>query len=154
MRDDPAPPFKAYGDASKIFGAPDLPFTPAIRVPVARELVFVSGCLGVPDGEDASPLLEAEVRRAFQYLDRILRISGGRLEDVVSLTKFLTNLERDNAFVTLVMRELFPVMPTSTTVEVSRLVPDNIHFEVNAIAAVPVRADGAITDQSGGSHGQ
>ncbi|MFF4596853.1 RidA family protein [Amycolatopsis sp. CA-161197] len=149
MHDTRSPAFTSYGDASEIFRTPGLPFTPAIRISPGSELVFVAGCPGVPDGDDDSPEVEAEVRRAFRYLARVLELAGAGLEHVVSLTKFLTDVERDNAIVTTVMRELFPVMPTSTTVEVSRLVPRGLHFEVNAIAAVPARSGPVVLDQSG-----
>ncbi|MFI5612612.1 RidA family protein [Amycolatopsis sp. NPDC051903] len=142
-------PFTPLGDAEELFGVPGLPFTPAIRLKPGTELVFASGCLGPPDGEDDDPSIEAEVRRAYRYLARVLALAGGGLEHVVSVTKFLTNLERDNATVARVTKEVFPILPTSTTVEVSRLVPPDLHFEVNAIAAVPVRPETALPDQGG-----
>lgn len=141
--------FTPLGDAAELFGIPGLPFTPAIRLNPGTELVFASGCLGVPEnaGDDLS--IEAEVRRAYRYLAKVLALAGGGLEHVVSVTKFLTDIGRDNPIVERVTKEVFPVLPTSTTVEVSRLVPPDLHFEVNAIAAVPVRPEAALPDQGG-----
>ena len=99
----------SVGDAETLYGMPGLPFVPAIRVPAGCELIFVSGVLGLPDAT---------------------------LDDVVSLTKFLVDIGRDNAMVAEITCGYFPRLTTSTTVEVRRFVPEGPRLEVSAIAAI------------------
>ena len=47
---------------------------------------------------------------------------------------FLLDLQRDNAIVAEETRAHLPHLPTSTTIEVVRLVPPDLHFEICAVA--------------------
>jgi 2-iminobutanoate/2-iminopropanoate deaminase len=124
------------GDAETLYGIPGLPFVPAIRVPAGCELVFVSGVLGLPDGADADTELVAEVHRVYRNLTRVLQEADATLDDVVSLTKFLVDIGRDNEVVAEITSGYFPRLTTSTTVEVRRFVPEGPRLEVSAIAAI------------------
>lgn len=140
MTSPPARPvFESFGDSEDIYGVPGLPFVPAIRVPANRDLIFVSGVLGPPSADDDEPGMRAEVGRLLRNLERILGLSGASLDDVVSVTKFLVNISRDNSEVVEGMKEFFAHLPTSTTVEVSRLVPGDLRLEISAVAAVPAK---------------
>ena len=136
MNSESAAAFMAHGDSGDLYGSPGLPFVPAIRIPSGGDLVFVSGCLGLPIPGDAEKDVRSEVRRAFRALSRSLAYAGAALDDVVSVTKFLFDLERDNAIVVEETRAHLPHLPTSTTVEVVRLVPPDLHFEICAVAVV------------------
>jgi 2-iminobutanoate/2-iminopropanoate deaminase len=132
--------FMAHGDATELYGISGLPFVPAIRIPSGGDLVFVSGCLGLPIAGDTENDVRSEVRRAFRALSRSLAGAGATLDDVVSVTKFLVDVERDNAIVAEETRVHLPHLPTFTTVEVVRLVPPDLHFEICAVAVVHNRA--------------
>ena len=131
-----APHLAPIGSAEEIYGIPGLPFTPAIRVSGAHELVFVSGVLGPATAEDSSDDVEAEVRRAYRNLERVLAAAGGTMSDIVSMTKYVKDIGRNNAAVEAVTLAALPHLTTTTTVEVVRLVPADLHFEVSVIAAV------------------
>ncbi|MGM0931780.1 MAG: Rid family hydrolase [Actinomycetota bacterium] len=126
----------AVGDAEDIYGIPGLPFRPAIRVTAPHELVFVSGVLGPATSEDPDTSIAAEVSRAYRNLARILSQAGGSLGDVVSMTKFVTDIARHNEVVADITQRVLPHLTTTTTVEVVRLVPDSLNFEVSVIAAI------------------
>jgi 2-iminobutanoate/2-iminopropanoate deaminase len=128
--------FMAQGDATELYGTPGMPFVPAIRIPSGGDLVFVSGCLGLPIPGDTERDVRSEVRRGFRALSRSLAYARATLDDVVSVTKFLVDLDRDNAIVAEETRVHLPRLPTSTTVEVVRLVPPDMHFEICAVAVV------------------
>jgi 2-iminobutanoate/2-iminopropanoate deaminase len=113
-----------------------MPFVPAIRVPAGHDLVFVAGVMGTPDGDDDAPDVDSEVHRLFRRMGRVLEASGATFTDVVLVTKYLVNVEDDNPVIARIMPEYFKELPTSTTVEVPRLVPLNVRMEVDAIAAV------------------
>jgi len=130
-------PFTSIGDTGDLYGRPELPFVPAIRVPAGCDLIFVSGALGAPKAGDEEMDLRAETRRCFENLAAVLALSDAGLADVVSITKLLVDIERDNETIVAVLNEFFPDhLPTSTTFEVARLVPPDLRIEINAIAAV------------------
>jgi enamine deaminase RidA (YjgF/YER057c/UK114 family) len=113
-----------------------MPFVPAIRVPAGCDLIFISGVMGLPVSYDDGPAdIRSESHRAFRRMKDILELSGATFDDVVLVTKFVADVEKNNAVVAEVMAEYFTNMPTSTTVEVTRLIPP-INMEINAIAAV------------------
>ena len=125
------------------------PFVPAIRAVSGARLVFISGVTGapvyhdhphIPEVFDAVPReIDGQVHNLFEHLDYALRAAGAQRSDVVSLTRFFTNIEDDQDVVNRVQGEWFQGhIPTSTTVEVVRLATDpRLRLEIQAIAAVP-----------------
>ncbi|WP_349428781.1 Rid family hydrolase [Microbacterium sp. LWS13-1.2] len=128
----------AVGSTEELYGIPGLPFIPAVRVTGSHELVFVSGVLGPATKEDSSMTMDAEVRRAYRNLERVLNQAGGTLADVVSMTKYVKDIANNNRIVEAVTKEQLPHLTTTTTVEIARLVPEDLRFEVSAIAAVRI----------------
>ncbi len=120
-----------------------LPFVPAIRTR-SSDLIFVSGVIGVPENYDpaaphTSVPIEVEAERVFTQIRDTLALAGADLGDVVRITKYMTDLE-EHAGVVAVMRRFFgDHLPTSTTIEVRRLVPLGFRLEIDAIAAVPAQ---------------
>lgn len=124
------------------------PFVPAIRTVSGARLVFISGVTGAPvyhdhphiaEVFDAVPRdIDGQVRNLFENLDHALRAAGAQRSDVVSLTRFFTNIEDDQDVVNRVQGEWFEGhIPTSTTVEITRLATDpRLRLEIQAIAAV------------------
>ena len=120
-------------------------FVPAIR---AGGLLFVSGVTGAPvyhdhphkaeDFDDLPTDAEGQARLAFAHLDLALGAGGSKREYVVSLTRFLTNIEQDQDIINRIQGEYFRGhLPTSTTVEVKRMATDpRLRLEIQAIAAV------------------
>ncbi|MEW2506664.1 RidA family protein [Amycolatopsis sp. CA-161197] len=129
-------PFTVIDETGEKTGVSGLPLVPAIRIPAGADLIYVSGVLGGPKNPDDPTDLRSEMHRLFANLEHVLALSGATIADVINVGKFLVDVDRDNEIVVEVMREYFKRMPTSTTVEVSRLVPPNLRVEVSAIAAV------------------
>jgi len=70
----------------------------------------------------------------FRNVERILQAAGARWEDVVDVTAFLTNIERDFATFNRIYADyLGHVQACRTTVEVRRL-PTPIAIELKCIA--------------------
>ena len=125
------------------------PFVPAIRTVSGGRLVFISGVTGAPVYHDHPHVAEVfdavpgdidgQVRNLFEHLDQALHAAGAQRSDVVSLTRFFTNIEDDQDVVNRVQGEWFGGhIPTSTTVEITRLATDpRLRLEIQAIAAVP-----------------
>lgn len=125
------------------------PFVPVIRSVSGARLVFISGVTGAPVYHDhphvaavfdAVPSdIDGQVRNLFDNLDRALVAAGAERSDIVSLVRFFTNIEEDQDVVNRVQGAWFGGhIPTSTTVEITRLATDpRLRLEIQAIAAVP-----------------
>lgn len=125
------------------------PFVPAIRTVSNARLVFVSGVTGapvyhdhphVPEVFDSMPMdALGQVTNAFEHLDQALNAAGCERHDVVNLIRFFTNVAEDQDVVNKYQAEWFGGhIPTSTTVEVTRLATDpRLRFEIHVIAAAP-----------------
>lgn len=123
------------------------PFVPAIRVVSNARLVFVSGVTGapvyhdhphVPEVFDAMPEDAAgQVRNAFDHLELALTAAGCARHDVVNLIRFFTDVEADQDVVNAHQAAWFGGhIPTSTTVQVTRLATDpRLRFEFHVVAA-------------------
>lgn len=85
---------------------------------------------------------EAQIRQVFANLGAALAAAGGRMDDVVKLTVFLTDLADLEAF-RRVRNEYIAAEtpPASSLVQVAALVNPAFRVEVEALAAVQVRPD-------------
>lgn len=124
-------------------------FVPAIRTVPSARLVFISGVTGapvyhdhphVPEVFDSIPADAAgQVENAFHHLDLALAAAGCTRSDVLNLMRFFTDIDADQDVVNAHQKEWFGGhLPTSTTVQVTRLATDpRLRFEFQAIAAAP-----------------
>lgn len=93
-------------------------------------------------GRVATYSIEAELRSCFTNIRSILEAAGSRWENLVDVSVFLTNMDRDWPEYNRVYAEFFPPgphQPTRTTVEVTKLPTGGnspIHVEIKAIATV------------------
>ena len=123
-------------------------FVPAIKV-ASGKLVFISGVTGAPvyhdhphkpEEFDAIPRDAAgQAKLAFEHLALALAAAGCTPKNVVSLTRFFTNIAEDQDAINRIQGEFFAGhLPTSTTVEVKRLATDpRLRLEITAIAVAP-----------------
>ncbi len=115
-------------------------FSQAVKVPAAGHLVFVSGLVPRPPegGTVGRGDIRAQTRYVLESLRAVLAEAGGTLEDVVKVTVFIRNMERDFKAIHEVRAEFFPRNPpASSMVEVSRLVDPDHLIEIEAVAIVP-----------------
>jgi 2-iminobutanoate/2-iminopropanoate deaminase len=120
---------------------PNLPFVRAIKTAPGVRLIFLSGCLGT-QSETADPAttrpqtVEEEAERVFARMRDVLAASGATFADVVKITTYMRDLD-DHPVVVQAMRRCFGEhLPTSTTVQVERLVPPGYGIEIEALAVV------------------
>ncbi len=90
----------------------------------------------VPEtGLMVSEAFEPQVRQAFANMKAVIEAAGGRLENIVKLTLFLTDLKQFPV-ANSIMAELIPEpFPARSTVGVSSL-PKDAQFEVEAIIVI------------------
>lgn len=82
---------------------------------------------------------EAQVHAVFANVKAVLEASGARWEDLIDITVFLVNMQRDFATFNKLYAEYFGAMdpkPCRTTVEV-RALPTPIAIELKCVAALP-----------------
>lgn len=115
-------------------------FSQAVKVPAKGHIIFVSGLTARdPSGNVVGKGdIRAQTRRTLENLRAVLAEAGAALEDIVKVTVFIRNMERDFKPIHEVRAEFFPKNPpASTMVEVSRLVEPDHLIEIEAIAVIP-----------------
>lgn len=110
-------------------------YSDAVRV---GNLIFLAGQIAVDDNLNVIGKgdVAAQARYIFDRMQKILKETGGSLEDVVWVQFFVRNME-DRVKITPARKEFFGEnRPASTLVEVSKLVFEDALVEVNAIAVL------------------
>lgn len=111
---------------------PIAPYSPITR---AGDLLFVSGQLGMIEGEIVPGGVEAETRQALTNLEAVLAAEGASLSDVVKTTVFMRHM-RDYVLMNEVYAEAFGVhLPARSAVAVAEL-PRLALVEVEAVAYI------------------
>jgi enamine deaminase RidA (YjgF/YER057c/UK114 family) len=76
------------------------------------------------------------MRRAFGNLQTILQGAGGSLDDLVTMTVFMTDIRFADEFTRLRAEILGRDYPGSALIGVQRLVPPDALFEIQAVAVL------------------
>lgn len=124
----------------------NMPYTPAVKVS-GGTTVYVSGVTAGPvyhshphrpeEFADVPSDAGEQARRTFDNLERILAASGGTLEDVVQMFRFIVDLDRNQDAINKVQAERMSTRATTTTVEVTRLASaPGLWLELTAVAVI------------------
>jgi 2-iminobutanoate/2-iminopropanoate deaminase len=105
---------------------------------VAAPLLFVSGQLGIqPEtGELIGPDFKLQARQALENLLQIVLAAGYRLNDVVAVDVFVTDMANFTTFNAIYSEYFSEHRPARAVVEVSRLPKDGC-VEIKCIAYKP-----------------
>jgi len=104
--------------------------------PRARDRQDIPGVTLGPDGEIASYDIEQQCHAVFHNVRSILEDAGSAWENLVDITVYLTDMEKDFAAFNRIYREYFREhQPCRTTVGVTRL-PTQIAIELKCIATI------------------
>ncbi|BGP36171.1 hypothetical protein JCM10450v2_000069 [Rhodotorula kratochvilovae] len=104
---------------------------------VSGHLVFLAGAIGDKQGKLVEGTIQDRTRQAFQNVADRLSVIGLGLEDVVSVTIYLSHYDEDFASMHEVYFGLFPegvARPCRTCVGVA-LLPAGTDIEVTCVAA-------------------
>ena len=114
------------------------PFSPGV---VSNGLLFVSGTLGTDPqtGKLVTGGIEAETAQTVQNIKNVLEDAGASLDDVVSVTVYLSNMD-DFPKMNAVYKTFFTegAYPARTTVGVAKLVY-GAAVEITMTAAMPTQ---------------
>lgn len=110
------------------------PYSQAVAV---SGLLFCSGQLGLdPQTAELAEGLQAQVTRALQNLEGVLRAAGAGPSDVIKTTVFLASMEDFGPMNEIYAGFFTGANPARSTVAVKTL-PKNALFEIEAIAQIP-----------------
>lgn len=112
-------------------------YSAAIR---SGDLVFVSGQVGSRSDGTPEPDFERQVRLAFENLKATLQAAGCSFDDIVDVTTFHTEPEKQFETIMAVKQDMFsaPPYPNWTAIGVNWLA--GFDFEIKVIARVPATA--------------
>ncbi|MBU7574178.1 MAG: RidA family protein [Hydrogenophaga sp.] len=109
-------------------------YSPAIR---SNGFLFVSGQVGSREDGLPEPELDAQVRRAFDNLNAILKAAGCSFDDVVDVTVFLVDPEANFEKVWGIVPEYWGEAPHPTLTGVGVTWLYGFQFEIKVIARLP-----------------
>lgn len=109
-------------------------YSPAIR---SNGFLFVSGQVGSREDGSPEPELDAQVRRAFDNLNAILKAAGCSFDDVVDVTVFLVDPEANFEKVWGIVPEYWGDAPHPTLTGVGVTWLYGFQFEIKVIARLP-----------------
>lgn len=112
-------------------------YSPAIR---ANGFLFVSGQVGSREDGSPEPDLEAQVRRAFDNLNGILKAAGSSFEDVIDVTVFMVDPQSTFETIWKVVPEYWGQAPYPTLTAVGVTWLYGFDFEIKVIAKLPKEA--------------
>ncbi|QCJ00057.1 RidA family protein [Agrobacterium larrymoorei] len=109
-------------------------YSAAIR---SGDLLFVSGQVGSREDGSPEPEFDAQVARAFENLKAVLGAAGATLDDVIDVTTFHTDPEKQFETILAVKDRNFDTKPypSWTAVGVNWLA--GFDFEIKVIARLP-----------------
>lgn len=113
-------------------------YSPAIR---SNGLLFVSGQVGSREDGSPEPDLEAEVRRAFDNLNAILRAADCTFDDVVDVSIFMVDAQATFETVWKVVPEYWGRAPHPTLTAVGVTWLYGFQFEIKVIAKLPEKVE-------------
>ena len=109
-------------------------YSPAIR---SNGFLFVSGQVGSREDGSPEPDFEAQVRLAFANLQATLRAAGCSLDDIVDVTTFHTDPERQFDTVLAVKDDMFPQAPYPSWTALGVTWLAGFDFEIKVVARLP-----------------
>jgi 2-iminobutanoate/2-iminopropanoate deaminase len=125
----------------QIFNPSDLPdpgprraYSHAVR---AGNVLYLAGQTGTDaEPQSGTGRFEAQTRRTFERMQTILEAAGASLDDLVTMTVFITDIRHGDEFVRLRGEILKRDFPASALIGVSHLANPEALIEIQAIAAV------------------
>ncbi|CAN7144500.1 RidA family protein [Pseudoxanthomonas sp. LjRoot168] len=109
-------------------------YSPAVR---ADAFLFVSGQVGSREDGTPEPDFEAQVRLAFANLQATLQAAGCTVDDIIDVTTFHTDPERQFDTVLAVKNDIFPAAPYPAWTALGVTWLAGFDFEIKVIARLP-----------------
>ncbi len=113
-------------------------YSPAVKI-TGGTTIYLAGQTGYQDehGETYPADFDGQVRVAFQRMGKTLERAGGKLDDIVTMTVFVTDMANGTRF-TQLRKEFFQEgrYPASALIGIKELARPEMMIEIQAIAVV------------------
>lgn len=109
-------------------------YSPAVR---ANGFLFVSGQVGSREDGSPEPDLEGQVRRAFDNLNAVLKAAACTFDDVVDVTVFVVDPEKNFERIWQIVPEYWGEAPHPTLTGIGVTWLYGFQFEIKVIAKLP-----------------
>jgi enamine deaminase RidA (YjgF/YER057c/UK114 family) len=113
-------------------------YSPAVKVS-GGSTVYLAGYGAFQDdtGKSYAGDFDAQVRLSFERMRETLARAGGRLEDIVTMTVFITDMANGTRF-TQLRKEFFQegCFPASALIGINQLARPEMMVEIQAIAVI------------------
>jgi 2-iminobutanoate/2-iminopropanoate deaminase len=113
-------------------------YSPAVKV-AGGTTIYLAGHTGYQDdrGETYPGDFDGQVRTAFERMRTTLQAAGGKLEDIVTMTVFVTDMANGTRF-TQLRKEFFREgrYPASALIGIKDLARPEMMIEIQAMAVV------------------
>jgi enamine deaminase RidA (YjgF/YER057c/UK114 family) len=113
-------------------------YSPAVKI-TGGTTIYLAGHTGYQDehGETYPDNFDGQVRVAFERMHKTLEAAGGKLDDIVTMTVFITNMANGTRF-TQLRKEFFQEgrYPASALIGIKELARPEMLVEIQAIAVV------------------
>ncbi len=117
-------------------------YSAAIR---SGDLLFVSGQVGSRADGSPEPDFEAQVAQAFANLEATLAAAGCTFDDIIDVTTFHTDPEKQMPAVMAVKTAQFPQTPYPNWTAVGVTWLSGFEFEIKVTARIPARASASVS---------
>ena len=112
-------------------------YSPAVR---SNGFLFVSGQVGSREDGSPEPDLAKQVRLAFDNLRAILKAAGATLDDVVDVTYFVVDLEKNFETIWPIVQENWGAAPYPTATAIGVTWLTGFTFEIKVPVKLPTTA--------------
>jgi enamine deaminase RidA (YjgF/YER057c/UK114 family) len=109
-------------------------YSAAVR---SGDFLFVSGQVGSREDGSPEPDFEKQVRLAFERLRNVLEVAGCSFDDIVDVTSFHTDPERQFATFLAVKNEIFQAPPYPSWTAVGATWLAGFDCEIKVVARLP-----------------
>jgi 2-iminobutanoate/2-iminopropanoate deaminase len=113
-------------------------YSPAVKI-AGGTTIYLAGHTGYQDdkGESYPGNFDGQVRVAFERMRKTLESAGGKLDDIVTMTVFITDMANGTRF-TQLRKDFFPedCYPASALIGIKELARPEMMIEIQAIAVV------------------
>ena len=113
-------------------------YSPAVKI-TGGTTIYLAGHTGYQDerGETYPDNFDGQVRVAFERMHKTLEAAGGKLDDIVTMTVFITNMANGTRF-TQLRKEFFQEgrYPASALIGIKELARPEMLVEIQAVAVV------------------
>jgi enamine deaminase RidA (YjgF/YER057c/UK114 family) len=109
-------------------------YSPAVR---SDGFLFVSGQVGSREDGSPEPDLEKQVHLAFANLNAILKAAGATLDDVVDVTYFIVDMEKNFEKIWKIVPEYWGNAPYPTATAIGTTWLTGFQFEIKVTVKLP-----------------